>query len=167
MHIFEASSGHKVSVEKTRIYFSKNVCHARSLDIANEFGFTITGDLGKYLSVPLQYKQASSKFFSHITDKIMRTRSAWKANSLSLAGRLTLCSSVLNAMPTYAMQIAFLPSPVCNQIDSLCCCFLWGAVDQRKVHLCRWDQVCHPKLSGGLGLRFASSYNLAFLTKIG
>ena len=97
----------------------------------------------------------------------MRRISAWKAKSLSLAGLLTLCSSILNATPTCDMQTTFLPSPVCNQIDSLCRHFLWGVVDQRKVHLCRWDQVCHPKLSGGLGLRSASNYNLAFLAKIG
>ena len=56
LQIFEANSGQKISAEKTRIYFSKNVHHARSLEIATEFGFTITGDLGKYLGVPLQHK---------------------------------------------------------------------------------------------------------------
>ena len=64
-----ASSSQKVSHEKTRIYFSKNVHHSRSMEIANEFGFSLTSDLGKYLDVPLHHKRISSQFFRHVTDK--------------------------------------------------------------------------------------------------
>ena len=57
LDLFAASSGQKISREKTRIYFSKNVHHSRSLEIANDFGFSLTGDLGKYLGVPLQIRE--------------------------------------------------------------------------------------------------------------
>ena len=41
------------------------------MEIANEFGFSLIGDLGKCLGVPLNHKRISSQFFSHVTDKIM------------------------------------------------------------------------------------------------
>ena len=44
-----------------------------------------------------------------------------------MAGRLTLSSSVLSAVPTYYMQTALLPSPICEKIDSASRRFLWGA----------------------------------------
>ena len=53
LHIFCASSGQKISHEKTKIYFFKNVCHTRANEIASAFGFLLTHDLGKYLGVPL------------------------------------------------------------------------------------------------------------------
>ena len=64
LDIFCASSGQKVSKEKTKIYFSKNVNHTRATEIASSFGFSLTNDLGKYLGVPLQYQRAIANFFS-------------------------------------------------------------------------------------------------------
>ena len=40
-------------------------------------------------------------------------------------------------------------------------------MDKRKISLCNWDLVCRPKTCGGLGLRYASCINLAFMAKIG
>lgn len=103
----------------------------------------------------------------------MQRLSSWKANSLSLAGRITLCSSVLLAIPLYSMQIARLPMPKCDPIVAFCRSFLWGSANnQRKIHLCKWDDVCRPKYAGGLGLRHAKYSNLAsssssFLSKLG
>ena len=70
-------------------------------------------------------------------------------------------------MPVHMMQTSYLPNVVCSKLDSLNRKFLWGAIDKRKVHLCKWDHVCQPKFSGGLGLRHASCSNLAFMAKIG
>ncbi|CAN1148967.1 hypothetical protein LINPERHAP2_LOCUS16774 [Linum perenne] len=40
----------------------------------------------------------------------------WKADNLFLDGRVMLSSSVLNSLPCYVMQIAFLPVSLCNSI---------------------------------------------------
>ncbi|CAN1153627.1 Putative ribonuclease H protein At1g65750 [Linum perenne] len=91
----------------------------------------------------------------------------WKANNLSLAGRVTLASSVLNAIPSFAMQTAFLPASICDSIDRKIRNFIWGSVEgARKIHNINWDTVCKPKKLGGLGLRNARDLNRAFLMKI-
>ena len=100
---FELSFGQKISLEKTKKIFSHNVHHFRAFKIAGQFGFSLTGDLGKYLNVPLQHNRASSRTFKHVTDRFLQHLSSWKANSLSLAGRITLCSSVLSTTPLYLM----------------------------------------------------------------
>ena len=71
LQVFENSSGQKVSQEKTMIYFSQNIHHTRVVEIADEFGFSLTGDLGKYLGVPLIHRKVSSRSFSYVTEKLL------------------------------------------------------------------------------------------------
>ena len=151
LDIFCASSGQKISKDKTRIFFSKNVHHVQANDqISSAFCLTLTNDLGKYLGVPLHHSRVKADSFNYITKKIMHRLSSWKASSLSLAGRLTLCKSIVLAIPTYAMQTSLLPKKVCDSMDSLCRHFLWGVGDgNHKVHLVAWDKVCHPNTSSG------------------
>ena len=137
LDVFGQSSGQKVSREKIKIFFSQNVHHSRTTKIVEAFGFQVTGDLGKYLGVPLQHKRTSSKSFSYVTDKLFQHHS-WKANALSLVGCLTLCSLVISSILLYPMQIAYLPQPVSQNIDSACGFFLWGDIGhKRKMHLCK------------------------------
>ena len=84
----------------------------------------------------------------------MQKLSAWKANSLSMAGWLTFCKLVLAAMPTYQLQTARLPNSVCDAIDQISYNFLWGSTNEKsKIHLISWDIVCCPQDMGGLGIR--------------
>ena len=91
---------------------------------ADAFSFSLIGDLGKYHDVPLHYQRISSRFFSHVTSKLLEHLSTWKAKSLSLARRLTLCSSILATTPLYAMQTTNLSQPVCDNIDGISRSFL-------------------------------------------
>lgn len=94
--------------------------------------------------------------------------SNWKANSLSMAGRLTLTKSVLQSLPTYVMQSAFVPRYICDEIDKKCRNFVWGdSAEVRHVHLVNWQKLCCPKEWGGLGLRTARTINRTALMKAG
>ncbi|CAN1758488.1 Putative ribonuclease H protein At1g65750 [Linum perenne] len=91
----------------------------------------------------------------------------WKAENLSLAGRVTLATSVLNSLPCFIMQTAFLPVSLCDKIDRIIRNFIWGTEGGvRRVHNVNWETVCKPKHLGGLGLRSARDLNKAFLMKL-
>uniref|UniRef100_A0A199UBV5 Uncharacterized protein n=1 Tax=Manihot esculenta TaxID=3983 RepID=A0A199UBV5_MANES len=47
--------------------------------------------------------------YQFLLDKIQRKLSGWNANSLSMAGRITLAKAVIAAIPNYFMQTALLP----------------------------------------------------------
>ena len=49
LDMFCSTSGQKMSVVKTRIYFSKNVSVSLANDISRRSGFQVTNDMGKYL----------------------------------------------------------------------------------------------------------------------
>nr|KYP57513.1 Retrovirus-related Pol polyprotein LINE-1 [Cajanus cajan] len=121
---FCASSGQKVSIEKTRIYFSKNVSHIVRNEVSSAFGFQRTDNLGKYLGIPAHHSRVCRRDYQGIIERVNKRLSGWKSSTLSFAGRLTLCKSVLSAIPSYTMQSVFLPRSVCDEVDRLCSNFL-------------------------------------------
>lgn len=168
LDLFCRASGQKVSEEKSRIFFSSNVNSNLKLQICDCSGFQVTNDLGKYLGVPIIHNRVNRRSFQFILDKVDQRLSNWKANSLSMAGRLTLTKSVIQSLPTYVMQSAFVPRYICDEIDKKCRSFVWGdSAVERKVHLVNWQKICSPKEWGGLGLRSARMINHTSLMKAG
>jgi hypothetical protein len=103
-----------------------------------------------------------------VIDKVQKRLAAWKSNTLSMAGRLTLLQSVTAAIPIYTMQSAQLPVATCERLDKLNRDFLWGHTENKsKVHLVKWDTVCQPKCKGGLGLKKTAWMNQVLLAKSG
>lgn len=132
LDLFCRSSGQKVSEEKTHIFFSSNVDSRRRQEICNASSFQITDDLGKYLGVPILHKRVNRRSFQFILDKVDQRLSNWKTKMLSFAGRLTLTKSVLQSLPTYVMQSAYIPRSICDKTDKRCRSFVWGTQMKRK-----------------------------------
>ena len=86
------------------MFFSKNVNTQTANHIRSRLGFQKTDNLGKYLGVPLLHGRIVKDTYSYLLDKVRRKLSGWAANSLSLAGRITLAKAVLSAIPYYTMQ---------------------------------------------------------------
>lgn len=64
--------------------------------------------LGKYLGFPLnRCKKPSMAKLSCIIEKVQQKLDGWKARQLSMVRRV---ESILEAIPTYYMQVASLPS---------------------------------------------------------
>ena len=64
--------------------------------------------------------------FQDIIDKVQGKLQGWKAKLLSQAGRTTLISSVLQAMPLYTFSDFKVPKAVCNKLDAITRSFWWG-----------------------------------------
>lgn len=167
MDLFCSSSGQKLSHTKTKIYFSRNVHISRALAMSSQMGVSLTGDLGKYLGIPLLHKRATSATFAPILEKTSRRLSGWKRGSLNLVGRSVLVKAVLAALPTYYMQTILLPKKVISDLEKQSRSFLWGDNDGgRKLHLLSWEQVVQEKRYGGLGLKDIRKQNKAFIMKL-
>jgi hypothetical protein len=131
---FCKSSSQKVSPEKTKFFFSKNVgWHVRQ-EVSEKCGFGWTDNLGKYLGVPILHNRASRATFQFIMDKVGQRLSNWKAKNLSFAGRVSLAKSVIQALPVYTMQSTLLPKSICEEIDKKCRSFICGIL--RRVGDC-------------------------------
>ncbi|XP_020208919.1 uncharacterized protein LOC109793859 [Cajanus cajan] len=95
--------GQKVSLDKTRVFFSKNVSFSVRESISAALGFQQTGNLGKYLGILAHHSRVNRSSYQDIIKKMIQRLSGWKARNLSFAGRLTLTKSVLAALPSFTM----------------------------------------------------------------
>ncbi|CAN1178262.1 Putative ribonuclease H protein At1g65750 [Linum perenne] len=164
---FSFISGQEISRDKSRVYFSKNTSRTVSRRICEALDIQATQNLGRYLGVPIIHGRNSKDLYNYIIDRMEQRLAGWKVNSLSMAGRVALAKSVLNTLPTYAMQTTLLPTETCNLIDKKIRDFIWGSTNgARKIHQVNWDTICSPKEHGGLGLRSATELNEAFLMKL-
>ena len=103
LEVFCKHSGQKVSVEKTKIFFSKNVNHTQAKEISDHLGFSTSANLGKYLGIPLHHDRIIKATYNHVLEQIQNKFSSWGAKTLAMAGRITLSKAVLASMPLYSM----------------------------------------------------------------
>ncbi|XP_057418408.1 uncharacterized protein LOC130712598 [Lotus japonicus] len=161
------ASGQKVSLAKSRVFFSKNTETNLAEQLSNSLEIQQTHNLGMYLGVPLLHSRMTKDNFNFLIDKVKKKLSGWKASSLSFAGRVSLTQSCLLSLPSYVMQTTPIPLGVCKEVEKLCRNFIWGStVEKRKCHLISWETICSPKDCGGLGFRDLHSINRAYMTKL-
>ena len=120
----------------------------------------------KYLGLPLGAKFKDKTIWNPILEKTERRLAGWKRLYLSKGGRVTLIKSTLSNLPTYFLSLFRIPASVAKRIEKLQRNFLWGnSGDDSKIHLVKWDTICSPISSSGLGIRKIRLFNEALLGK--
>ena len=142
---FKAVSGLKVNFFKSeliRIRAEKSVL----LKYADILGCKV-GDLpAQYLGLPLSLGRVNKTMWKPVVERVERKLSTWKANYLSIAGRVTLIKSVFSNLPVYYFSPFKRLAAVIKRLERLQREFLWyGNSSQKKFHLVDWDSICKPK----------------------
>ncbi|MBA0629566.1 hypothetical protein Godav_024105, partial [Gossypium davidsonii] len=118
-------SGHKISAQKSNMYFSKGVEVDLCVQISQLFGFQEVHNLGIYLGVPLLHNWVTKSTLNFVVKKMRHKLQSWEARKLSIAGRITLAQSVLLAIPNYFMQSMLIRKGVCAEIKRIVRQFIW------------------------------------------
>jgi hypothetical protein len=101
-------------------------------------------------------------------EKVKGRLAGWKAKQLSLAGRITVAKSVIQAIPIYPMMSMPIPKSCLKEIEKVQRAFIRGDTDdKRKSHMVGWDIITQPKDCGGHGLKKLETMNKACLMKLG
>jgi len=101
-----------------------------------------------------------------LIERIENRIGMWCYRSLSLGGRLTLISSVIESMPVYWMTLHKIPKVILNHIRKLMASFLWsGNHSDKKYHLVKWSNIARPKSLGGWGLKDLETFGKALRMK--
>jgi hypothetical protein len=163
---FAESSGLKVNNAKSKIFFSSSTRRGKIATIVASTGINRTHSLEKYLGFPMLHGRLQRRDFEFLEEKISKRLASWQHNLLNKAGRMTLVKSVLNSIPNYYMQVAWLPQTTCDSIDRMARNFLWKGSSNTGIHLVGWDKITKPKKVGGLGIRKARDANTSLLGKL-
>ncbi|KAJ4812133.1 RNA-directed DNA polymerase (reverse transcriptase)-related family protein [Rhynchospora pubera] len=120
-----------------------------------------------YLGLPLTANRPTKENYLQLIEKLESKLAGWKNKLLSRAGRITLVSSVLSAIPIFFMSVFRLHVWVLKAIDKLRRNFLWGRAygPSNGIPLLAWDRVCLPKSLGGFGILNLKLLNIALLMK--
>ncbi|PNY14401.1 ribonuclease H [Trifolium pratense] len=163
---FSHASGLKINLSKSRAYYSSGTPQDKIHRLTSLSGIRNTLSLEKYLGFPILQGRAKKTDFLFIFEKMQRRLASWKNKILNKSGRLALASSVLSSIPTYYMQITWLPQSICDGIDQITRNFLWKDSNKKGINLVGWKKISRPKNLGGLGLRSARDANICLLGKL-
>ncbi|CAH8263184.1 unnamed protein product [Arabidopsis lyrata] len=156
---FEELSGLGMNIEKTSMFCS-GLSEDNLTQIKNTFNLNPSVLPIRYLGLPLCSRKLSVRDCDPLLSQIRKKLNSWTHKFLSLAGRLTLISSVISGIIGFWTSAFFIPKQVIKRINGLCSAFLWrGKVDSPSGAKVSWYNICFPKLEGGLGLRQIGSWN--------
>jgi hypothetical protein len=163
---FSRASGLKINLSKARAFYSAGIPQAKINRFTSISGIRSTTSLDKYLGFPILKGRAKRSDFVFIIEKMQTMLASWKNRLLNKPGRLTLASYVLSSIPSYYMQIVWLPQSICDSIDQTTCNFIWRDNNNKGIHLVGWNKVARPTQNGGLGIRTAREANICLLGKL-
>ncbi|CAH9132557.1 unnamed protein product [Cuscuta epithymum] len=166
---YEDGSGQAINFNKSSINFSQNVVEPVRDYCCNFFGVTQENGQKRYLGLPSMVGQGKTAILGFIRDRIFNRIKSWNNRFLSRAGRAVLLWNVVQAMPTYAMNVFLLPGKLCDEVEKLMNGFWWkgSKFEQRGIRWRRWEVMCKPKACGGIGFRRLHDFNIAMLAKQG
>nr|GEX52460.1 hypothetical protein [Tanacetum cinerariifolium] len=161
---FKTISGLVPSIPKSTMFFCGVPNHIKTA-ILNIMPFQEEKLPVKYLGIPLISSRLLNKDCKILVEKVQNRIGDWKNKSLSFAGRLQLCQSVISSMHVYWASVLVIPVGIIHEIKQLMCGFLWcnGELKKGRAKVA-WADICLPKREGVLGLRSLEVFNLALMT---
>ena len=85
-----------------------------------------------YLGLPIGSKMSLTSNWKLLIDRFRSRLSSWKANLLSIGGRLTLIKAVLGSLGIYYFSIFKAPEMVLKSLERARSTFFWGGTYDAK-----------------------------------
>lgn len=169
LEVYARASGQHINMQKSEVFFSRNVPEGDKHRIAQILGVRITLGTGKYLGLPSLVGRNRKGVFSFIKDRVWQQINSWSSKSLSRAGREVLIKPVAQAIPSYYMSIYLLPQTFCDEIKKMLNSFWWGSKNRtsKGIKWLSWEMLSMRKDDGGMGFYDFQAFNLALLAKQG
>ncbi|KAL6508840.1 hypothetical protein OROHE_021399 [Orobanche hederae] len=165
LRCFFLASGLKINLSKCNLV-GIGVDNSYCESLANSIGCSVLRLPMVYLGLHIVSNMYRIDSWNHVVDRVKARLNNWKANMLSIGGRLSLIKSVLGSVAIYPLSIFKLPIAVAKSIEAIRRNFFIGkSSDSRKMSWFAWDHVLTSKENGGLGIGSLFALNRALLFK--
>ncbi|GJZ69623.1 RNA-directed DNA polymerase, eukaryota [Tanacetum coccineum] len=162
-HFGSIASGLKVNIAKSRLY-RVGVSRMNIDVVASSLGCDHGSLLFIYLRLLVGRKMNHNKGWNEVVNRIRQRLLSWKANSLSVGGRLTLIKLILGSLPIYYLSLFKAPKKVIELLESIRSKFFWGSKDSKRgISWVKWKSILLDKELGGLGVGCLHAKNLGLL----
>lgn len=149
---YEGASRQRINLEKTEIIVSSNITVEKRNELSRVLEVRDGESHPKYLGLPTLIGESKKHVFASTVDRVVQKMKGWKEKSLSQAGREVLIKSIIQSIPSYAMNCFLLPLTVCQKIEKATARFFWGStIENRKSHWAKWNILTTSKVRGGIG----------------
>ena len=143
LQLYERSSGQKVNMEKSGIFFSSNTSEEDRVMICNTLSIHNEMMNEQYLGMPLLTGKNKSKELRSIKERMQARVNSWNGRMISQAGKAILIQSVGQSIPIYMMSCLLFPKGFIQEINMILAGFWWGDTRRgRKIHWKNWDSLC-------------------------
>ncbi|KAL5555662.1 hypothetical protein UlMin_037898 [Ulmus minor] len=122
----QRASGQAVNLSKSAVCFEPKIMEDEAASMVAILGVTRVRCHEKYLGLPCFTGKNKQGLFSSIRDRVWNKLSGWKSKLLSAGGREILSKVVIQAIPSYAMNLFKLPVSLIRELHRLCAQFWWG-----------------------------------------
>ncbi|XP_038719861.1 uncharacterized protein LOC120012500 [Tripterygium wilfordii] len=109
-------SGQMINYNKTSVFFSRFTYTQLRVRMISMIGAAEAKRYNRYLGLPAMIGRSRRSVFHYILDKLRKKINCWSHRNLSQAGEEIFVKAVLQAVPTYAMQLFKFPKSLCNDI---------------------------------------------------
>ncbi|XP_075098935.1 uncharacterized protein LOC142175831 [Nicotiana tabacum] len=107
------------------------------------------------------------EFYKDIMKKVLDKLQSWQGKLLSVGGRATLITYVLQGMPIHLLSAVNPPVFVINKLHKMFAQFFWSnAIGGKARHWASWDTLCLPKEEGWTGFRSLHDVSRALFCKL-
>ncbi|KAL5572799.1 hypothetical protein UlMin_022396 [Ulmus minor] len=152
LNLYEAASGQAVNLLKSAVCFGPKLPEDEVASMVALLGIPRVRCHEKYLGLPCFTGKDKQGIFSSIKDRVWNKLCGWKSKLLSAGGREILTKAVIQAIPSYAMNLFKIPISLISELH-------------RLMHWCTWENLCVHKADGGMGFRDLRLFNRALLAK--
>ncbi|XP_030505125.2 uncharacterized protein LOC115720103 [Cannabis sativa] len=125
VHKFECASGQQVNFTKSSIFFSINTDLVIQTQICNYLHMVVAEEGSFSLGLPSTMNRNKTSVLGFLRDKVKKRLQSWEGKFLSKGGKEVLIKLVVQALPSYAMNVFLLPLEIINDIERAMCKFLW------------------------------------------
>uniref|UniRef100_A0A803PT88 Reverse transcriptase n=2 Tax=Cannabis sativa TaxID=3483 RepID=A0A803PT88_CANSA len=124
-----------------------------------------------YLGLPSIVDRNKNVVLGFLKERMRKRINSLEGKFLSRAGKEVLIKSMLQSLPSYAMNVFLFPIGTCKELERLMASFWWKSNKSNSngsgIVWMNWDRMTRNKAEGGMGFRNLRDFNLAMLGKQG